>query len=278
MTQARLLIEPDELETFLGNETISQNLVIIDLCKAKQYAQAHIPGALYVNYMDIVKIDKPVMGLLPDDDKFSQLLSSLGIHANSLIVAYDDEGGGCAARFVWTLHVFGHETAAVLNGGLHSWANEGHALSNKTPEPPVPTAYQLQKTHHHSATRAYIQTHLNDETIRLLDARSLAEYTGEKKYSAKAGHIPGAIHFEWTDAMDKASNLRRLPADLLTQRLNDLGLSMDKEIICYCQSHHRSAYSWLVLKSLGYENVKGYAGSWSDWGNQPDTPVETGAG
>ncbi|HHO59319.1 MAG TPA: sulfurtransferase [Thiotrichales bacterium] len=275
MSQARLIIEPDELESLRKHEATGKNLVVIDLCKAKQYAQAHIPDAHFVNYMDIVKIDKPVMGLLPDDEQFSALLSSLGITRQSLIVAYDDEGGGCAARFVWTLHVFGHETAVILNGGLHSWANEGHALSNTPTPAPVASGYVVHKTHRHTATRAYIQTHLNDDNIRLLDARSWAEFTGEKRFATKAGHIPGAIHFEWTAAMDQTRNLRRLPEDVLQPQLDELGFGKDKEIICYCQSHHRSAYSWLVLKSLGYENVLGYPGSWSDWGNHADTPVET---
>ena len=105
-----LLIEPDELETQLNNP----NVVIVDLCKAKQYAQAHIPGAHFVNYGDIVHIEKPVMGLLPDADKFSSLVSSLGITPDTQVVAYDDEGGGCAARFIWTLHVFGHEKTSLL--------------------------------------------------------------------------------------------------------------------------------------------------------------------
>jgi thiosulfate/3-mercaptopyruvate sulfurtransferase len=270
MTQASYLIEPDELEAIRNNE----NIVIIDLCKAKQYAQAHIPDAHFVNYMDIVKIDKPVMGLLPDNEDFSALLSRLGITKKSLIVAYDDEGGGCAARFVWTLHVFGHETAVVLNGGLHSWANEGHELTNIVPGNPEPSNYKVCKTHRHTATRAFIQTHLNDDNVVFLDARSLAEYNGEKKFAEKAGHIPGAIRYEWTESMNPNNNLRRLPAEVIQQRLDALGITKDKEVVCYCQSHHRSAYSWLVLKSLGYENVLGYPGSWSEWGNHPDTPVE----
>ena len=270
MSNVNYFIEPEQLEALCGNG----NIVIIDLCKAKQYAQAHIPGALFVNYGNIVKMDKPIMGLLPDNEEFSALLSSLGITKKSLIVAYDDEGGGCAARFVWTLHVFGHETAVVLNGGLHSWANEGHELSNTVPDNPEPSGYTLNKTHRHTATRAFIQTHLEDKNVVFLDARSLAEYNGEKKFAERAGHIPGAVHYEWTEAMDRNNNLRRLPAEVIQQRLDDLGISKDKEVVCYCQSHHRSAYSWLVLKSLGYEDVLGYPGSWSEWGNHPDTPIE----
>jgi thiosulfate/3-mercaptopyruvate sulfurtransferase len=270
MTQTNYLIEPDELEAIRNNE----NLVIVDLCKAKQYAQAHIPNAHFVTYSDIVAIEKPVMGLLPDNEKFSALLSSLGVTEKSLIVAYDDEGGGSASRFVWTLHVFGHETSVILNGGLHSWANEGHELTNNAPEKPAPSEYNIAKTHHHTASRAFIQTHLDDDNVVFLDARSIAEYTGEKKLAEKAGHIPGAIHYEWTDSMDKNNNLRRLSDETIQQRLDNLGITKDKEVVCYCQSHHRSAYSWLVLKSLGYNSVLGYPGSWSEWGNHPDSTIE----
>jgi thiosulfate/3-mercaptopyruvate sulfurtransferase len=214
------------------------------------------------------------MGLLPEVEAFSKLIAELGIDENRQVIAYDDEGGGCASRFIWTLHVFGHEKTALLNGGLHSWANEGHPLSNDIPEKPAPTDYSLNNTGHYTVDSDYIMLHLNDSNTVLLDARSLPEFSGEKKFADKAGHIPGAIHFEWTDAMDHNNNLRLLPEGVIEQRLEQLGITRDKEVICYCQSHHRSAFSYLVLRHLGYENVKGYPGSWSDWGNQSDTPVE----
>ncbi|MDH5611371.1 MAG: sulfurtransferase [Gammaproteobacteria bacterium] len=265
-----LLIEPNELEQLLDKP----DTVIVDLCKAKQYAQAHIPGAHFINYADIVHIEKPVMGLLPDADNFSALISKLGINANTHVIAYDDEGGGCASRFIWTLNVFGHEKTSLLNGGLHSWANEGHPLTNKKPADAIASGYSLINTGRYTADRNYIKQHLDDKNIVLLDARSSAEFTGEKKFADKGGHIPGAIHFEWTDAMDRNNNLRLLPDGIIKQRLEQLGITKDKEVICYCQSHHRSAFSCLILKRLGYKKVKGYPGSWSDWGNQADTPIE----
>lgn len=263
------LIEPAELETHLEDS----NLVIVDLCKPKQYAQAHIKGSLHLGYEDLIHIEKPVMGLLPGAEDFSKVVSKLGINADSHVVAYDDEGGGRAARFIWTLHVFGHNKTSLLNGGLYSWANEGHPMSNEIPEI-TPSNYTVTNTSCYTVDRRYIQQHLDDKNLKLLDARSLVEYNGKKKFAAKRGHIPGAVHFEWTDAMDRNNNLRMLPADAIEQRLQQLGITHDNEVICYCQSHHRSAYSYLMLRILGYENVKGYPGSWSDWGNQPDTPVE----
>jgi thiosulfate/3-mercaptopyruvate sulfurtransferase len=226
-----------------------------------------------VNYADIIHSAKPIMGLLPSDVDFSQLVSSLGITAKTHVVAYDDEGGGCASRLIWTLHVFGHTNASLLNGGLYSWANEGHALTTDVPDKQA-SGYLLKNTGDYTVDRAHILQHLDDEHMVLLDARSLAEFTGMKKFALKGGHIPGARHYEWTEAMDRAHNLRLLPATSIQQKLDQLGITKDREVIVYCQTHHRSAFSYVMLRALGYENVKGYPGSWSEWGNRDDTPVE----
>lgn len=269
MTTTPLIIEPHHLEDMMADP----NVVIVDLCKPTQFAKAHIPDALFVSYADIVRVEKPINGLLPDNDSFSQLLSGLGITADTHVIAYDDEGGGCAARFVWTLYVFGHENASILNGGLHNWANGGHQLSNQ-PSTAKPSDYWVTNSGMHTVDRDYILQKYKNVDVALLDARSIQEFTGEKKFAERGGHIPGAIRYEWTDAIDKVDNLRMISEDILQKELEELGITKDKEVICYCQSHHRSAYSWLMLRSLGYENVKGYPGSWSEWGNHSDSPVE----
>ncbi|UCB54950.1 MAG: sulfurtransferase [Thiotrichales bacterium] len=269
MQTLSLIIEPEELETLLDDASV----VIVDLCKAKQYRKGHIPGAHFVNYPDIVHIEKPVMGLLPSAEQFSRLVSGLGITRDTHVVAYDDEGGGCASRFIWTLHVFGHMKTSLLNGGLFSWANEGHPLTTEVP-PAATSDYSLTSTGKFTADRQFILQHMEDENVALLDARSLDEYKGTKKFSNRGGHIPGAARYEWTDAMDRMHNLRLLPAQTIQQQLDRLGISKDREVIVYCQSHHRSALSYVMLRSLGYERVKGYPGSWSEWGNRDDTPVE----
>ena len=269
MNELELIVEPEVLETHLQDPAV----VIVDLGKAKQYGQAHIPGAHFVNYADIIHSEKPIMGLLPSDADFSRLVSSLGITAETHVVGYDDEGGGCASRLIWTLHVFGHTKASLLNGGLHSWANEGHALTTEAPDKQA-SDYLLKNTGTCTVDRAHIMQHLDDEHTVLLDARSLAEFTGTKKFALKGGHIPGARHYEWTEAMDRAHNLRLLAATSIQQKLDQLGITKDREVIVYCQTHHRSAFSYVMLRALGYEDVKGYPGSWSEWGNRDDTPVE----
>lgn len=269
MIDLKLIIEPEELEAVLDDSTV----VIVDLCKAKQYRKAHIPGAYFINYPDIIHIDKPIMGLLPSDEQISKLVSSLGITTDSHVIAYDDEGGGCASRFIWTLHVFGHSKTSLLNGGLFSWANEGHPLTKEVPDNKA-SDYTLTNTGEYFVDSSYIMQHLVDERMALLDARSLPEYHGKKKYANKGGHIPGAKHYEWTEAMDRAHNLRLLPPESIQHKLDQLGITKDREVIVYCQTHHRSAFSYVMLRALGYENVKGYPGSWSEWGNRDDTPVE----
>jgi thiosulfate/3-mercaptopyruvate sulfurtransferase len=264
-----LIMEPELLESHLG----SDNLLVVDLCKPSTYVQAHIPGAVHVDYQSIIRADKPAMGLLPAEQDLSRVLSAIGLTPETHVVAYDDEGGGKAARLLWTLECAGHSNISLLNGGLHAWSNEGHPLENKTVTV-VASDYPVAFREEPVADADYILAHLNDDNVRLLDVRNPAEYNGVKKFAARAGHIPGAVNMEWTEAMDQHHNLRLQPTEKLNELLEPLGITSDKEVVVYCQTHHRSAHSYIVLKSLGFEKLRGYPGSWSEWGNRTDTPVE----
>lgn len=270
MTQKPLsrVLEPDQLEAQLG----SNDLQIIDLSKPETYARMHIPGAVHLDYAQITAMDKPVMGLLPNADTLSQVFSDLGLHPNTRIVAYDDEGGGRAARLLWTLDAIGHPQSLLLNGGLHAWANEGHSLDN-TPAQATPGEYQASIDNTPIADRAFILQHLDDPTVALLDSRTAEEFRGEKKFAARAGHIPSAINLDWLLMMDKSRNLRLLPEAELRTLLEERGIREEQTIVTYCQTHHRSALTYFALKALNFAKVKGYPGSWSDWGNCNDTPI-----
>src|SRR5690554_1248060 len=122
--------------------------------------------------------------------------------------------------------------------------------------------------------RTEITERLGEKGFAIWDARSPEEYRGEKGENRQLGHIPGAVNMEWTRAMDPERQLRiRDYAELITE-LEALGLTPDMEVVTHCQSHHRSGFTWLVGRALGFEKIRGYAGSWKEWGNRDDTPIE----
>ncbi len=265
-----LILEPEQLEAVLGRD----GLLIVDLGKADTYLQYHVPGAVHLDYARLVRQQPPAMGMPPDPTALVATLSALGVAEHTHVIAYDDEGGGRACRLLWTLELAGHDRFSLLNGGLHAWANEGHPLETGAVEA-RPAEFAGHRNDAPLAEREYLHSRLGASDLALLDARSPAEFAGERVFAARGGHIPGARNLEWTATMDTARNLRLRPAAELHAMLRERGVELDHEVIVYCQTHHRSAHLYVVLKSLGYERVKAYAGSWSEWGNSPDLPIET---
>jgi len=264
-----LLIEPADLAPNLGNP----ELLIVDLNQAGVYARAHIPGAVALDYGRIIAPHPPAAALLPSAEQLSEILGSIGLTPNHHVVAYDDEGNGRAARFLWTLDAIGHRGASLVNGGLRAWLAERHPTESGA-RSVTPSRYPVRIVGDVVADKDYLMAHLKDPSIALLDTRTPEEYAGTNKRALRAGHIPGAINFNWTDAIDPARHLRIKDSAELKQKLESLGVTPDKEVITYCQTHHRSAHTFMVLKILGYPRVRSYPGSWSEWGNLPDTPIE----
>lgn len=265
-----LIVEPADLEPALNRDGI----LVIDLSDPPAYAQGHLPGAVNLPYSYLVRAEPPVMGLMAEEAQLSQVLSAVGLTPDTHVVAYDREGNGRASRLLWTLDVLGHEHFSLLDGGLAAWAAEQRPIEAGNVDP-KPSQYQAEiRKPEALADREYILEHLKDPSVVVLDARSAPEYAGQDRRAARAGHIPGAVNLDWTATMDPARERRLLPQEQLEQLLKDRGVTPDKEVIVHCQTHHRSAHSYVMLKSLGYEKVRGYAGSWSEWGNLPDTPVE----
>ncbi|MGB1272584.1 MAG: sulfurtransferase, partial [Endozoicomonas sp.] len=248
-----LILEPKEFESLLGRE----NLLIIDLCNPQLYRQLHVPGAVHVLPQRLVSGVQPASGKLPPLEQLEALFGELGYTGNEHIVVYDDEGGGWAGRFIWTLDVIGHKRYSYLNGGIHAWRKEGHPTES-TPNRRINREITLKLDHSVIATSGFIIDNLNNDQIRIWDARSPAEYRGESTFAIKAGHIPGAINFEWTQAMAPEKNYRIREG--VEEELESLGIRAEHQVITHCHTHHRSGFTYLVAKSLGFPDVKAYDG------------------
>lgn len=267
------LLDPHALHARMDDPRIR----VIDLGSAEQFAAGHIEGALHLPYSAMVEQRPPVTGLLPPIERLQALFSRLGIGIDTRVVALDASGGGAAARLLWTLEALGHRGGSLLDGGLPAWHAAGLPLTRTTTADPVPAEPWPLPDTAVVAEAPWILERLDSDDVRLLDARSAEEYDGSQVRAARGGHIPGARHYEWTRAMDRSRQLRMRRAENLLEELAALDITPEREVVVYCHSHHRSAFSYWMLRTLGFPRVRGYPGSWSDWGNRDDTPVEAGS-
>lgn len=266
MSALPLIVETSQLAEWLKQP----GLLIVDLNPPEHYREAHIPGAVQLDYSALVAARPPVMGLIPDETQLSRVFSALGLTADTHVVAYDAEGGGKAGRLIYTLHAIGHEKCSWLNGGLLAWQAAG--LPTESGEnSPQPSDYRATLTGANAVDKNQILRNLGQ--LKLIDTRTPGEFAGSDLRAANGGHIPGAKNLDWTLAMDRARDYRLKPEAELRALLAERGIGSGDDVVVYCQTHHRSAHTYTWLKALGYK-VKGYPGAWSDWGNDPATPVE----
>jgi len=272
MADLPLLIEP---ETLAARLPAGDDLLIIDQSKAERFIEGHIPGAVHLDFKRLQRSGTPVPGLLPEVEELETVFSDLGLTPASHVICVDDEGGGWAGRLIWILDCIGHDKYSYLNGGSIAWEEAGLATESGevTPEK---SDYRIPVIHpEFTYTKEEILSNIGKPDFAVWDARSPAEYTGDKAISKRGGHIPGAVNYEWTAGMDKARGLRIKDLDEFKALLADMGIDESKRIATHCQTHHRSGFTYLVGKILGFD-IRGYAGSWSEWGNDDSTPVTTG--
>lgn len=278
-----LLIDPAELAGRLGaadgrsaegSPKAIPPTVVIDLRPAEAFAAGHIPGAAHLDLFGISLVDTDPAPL----DAFlwiiAHLLAARGVDAARPVVVYDEQSGIRAARAFWFLELFGHPDTRLLDGGFGAWERARQPIATEARRP-LPRRWQPGRDAERLATWRDVRGRLGRADAAILDTRSDGEYCGTNVRAKRGGAIPGAVHIEWTRNLGADGAFK--PGDELRGMYEAAGITPDREVLSYCQGGYRAAHSYLALRLLGYPRVRNYLGSWKEWGDREDLPIETPA-
>ncbi|HVJ27833.1 MAG TPA: sulfurtransferase [Vicinamibacterales bacterium] len=270
---AQLLITPLELSSLLGQGGTKSPLVL-DLRPPEAYTAGHIPGAIHLDLWGVSLIDTDPAPLKAFMWMIEHVLAAHGVNSNTPVVVYDDRSGMRAARAFWFLEYFGHPNVRLLDGGFTAWTAGGFDVTRDAgPPPPQSTPeWTGQRNEHTLATWREVRNALGRPDAVILDTRSEGEYCGTAVRARRGGAIPGAVHIEWTRNLSPEGDFK--PAGELKTMYEDAGVTPDREVLTYCQGGYRAAHSYLALRLLGYPRVRTYVGSWKEWGDRDELPVE----
>jgi thiosulfate/3-mercaptopyruvate sulfurtransferase len=247
------------------------------------YDMGHIPGAQKVDWHS--DLNDPVVRDYVAPERFQELLRAKGIDESTTVVFYGDKNNWWATYAYWVFQLYGFTNAKLLDGGRMKWEAEGRPMTEEVPSFPR-TQYSAPKRDDH-AIRAFRDEVLQHQRAKkpLVDVRSPDEFTGKKLHmpdypqegAVRGGHIPGAVSVPWARAANPDGTFRSAD-ELRAIYEGEKGLKATDDVIAYCRIGERSSHTWFVLtRLLGYEKVRNYDGSWTEWGNAVGLPIETGA-
>ena len=244
------------------------------------YDTGHIPGAVKVDWHD--DLNDPIVRDYIGPEQFAELAGRLGITPDTTVVFYGDKNNWWATYAFWVFQLFGHTNAKILNGGRQKWIGEGRTMTRETAH--YPGARYPAPTRNDSPIRALRAQVLAHQAAgkQLVDVRSPGEFRGEllhmadypQEGSLRGGHIPGAKNIPWARAANPDGTFKSA-AELRAIYEQEQGLQSGSPVITYCRIGERSSHSWFVLSYLlGYDDVRNYDGSWTEWGNAVQAPIE----
>ncbi|MGO2327069.1 sulfurtransferase [Glutamicibacter arilaitensis] len=259
----------------------AENLVVLESDEdILLYSTGHVPGALKIDWH--TELNDEVSRDYVDGEGFAKLMAAKGITRESTVVIYGDKSNWWAAYALWVFTLFGHEDVRLMDGGRDKWIAEGRELSTDKPAV-TPTEYPVIERVD-SEIRAFLPEVLNHLGNPLIDVRSAEEYTGERTHmpnypeegALRGGHIPTAASVPWAKAAAEDGTFRSRE-ELEAIYLEGAGLKPGDDVVAYCRIGERSSHTWFVLKHLlGFETVRNYDGSWTEWGNAVGVPIVRG--
>jgi thiosulfate/3-mercaptopyruvate sulfurtransferase len=269
---------------WLGEHLGDGNLVVAEVDENPDlYEEGHIAGAVKLHWRD--DLQDPVERDLVDKETFEGILGERGIGNDTMVVLYGDKNNWFAAFAYWYLKIYGHGDVRILDGGRQKWIDERRDLTTEAPSPTPQTYRAGDRDESIRAYRDEVREWIAGGRRALVDVRSPGEYAGdlvappgyEQEGAQRGGHIPTAVSIPWASAVRDDGTFKG--PDELTELYEGKGITADKEVTAYCRIGERSAHTWFVLRELlGYERVRNYDGSWTEWGNLVDVPIEKGSG
>lgn len=277
VSKAKLTPRPELLVSaqWLSANLDGPELRVVDVRSLKAYQKSHVPGAVHLPPRKLWTRVNGLKGTLPPVPQVQQTFREAGIGRNTIVVAYDDSNGLWASRVFWALDYLGQNNGRVLNGGFNSWSAGGNPVSTEIPQVRK-TDLVLTPNQDRISKLPWLVSRLRSPGLKIIDARSPDEYTGKEARSKRGGHIPGALNLNWVNHLSPSDKKAVRSVSEVKALYDAFDLQPDDEIVPYCQTNVRGSHAYLMLKVLGYPNVRPYEGSWEEWGNQPETPVVEG--